>query len=826
MEDFKNIIDYLRFSRRSDEARAQNKHLSAVKVDSNFQNGIPHEEDIVVIEKSALKNNTEYQLLNDIADAYVNTLYVHEQPNDEIEYYIKKDFNENGNIVTKYKRVPLSNDGNENAWEEKDNTIFTRINVSGDFYYSHIENKFFLVFTEDVFLFQDVFAYSKNDLQDNKSGDYTFEYINERGRKKDPKSRRFNHTALKAKRTVNFNKGNDAGLVNLFPNIKGDTIQYNYFEKGVSFDSSLNKDESALTLKFGHFGALLEFLNQTIFYQLNEIDDFHTSLRKNFLDHYNTYISNLVRYYRYKGDELLTLIYFLPEPAFQHLDMLNLWDLVDGMLENSVTNIELLKEDILLKLLDVLYQNSKTHQIFLLELLKQNAKNKTRLERLIYRLDDKSNTALIKFIYDVWKNTKFVLPDTKQIPKYKETNGPLFLPYEAEKWAGFYFSNAKVNFNKQEVEIDFKTGKFEDVEIASPKLAGGKGTKKQEIIEHYTYHPFYPIYIKDVEKQDTLITFNSIIPAFMLFVNEDKAFWHNFIKTGEYTLDVVTTLSGIGNLAKFRHLTKLSKLGKAINYARKGAAIIEITSGTTNALLKLTEADDTPYGRALSEYLFYLEMLSLSIDVTDWISKGLKESASKVLEHSDDLKKHLDDLIKKGELDEASKFKTIDSLEDVAGIKAKRIDQFKQFVKKWNGNSIAKLTRKEIADNLKGFTEQANRVAKLIEKGDIPINILDEKTFIKQYEELGGLAEDADFIDAFAYGEKTYYKSTTPIDRFLSEVVHESTHAKDYIDGLNDIDNIWEKRARFYERAFQIATGQEKDFETIKELLEFINLYY
>jgi len=112
-----------------------------------------------------------------------------------------------------------------------------------------------------------------------------------------------------------------------------------------------------------------------------------------------------------------------------------------------------------------------------------------------------------------------------------------------------------------------------------------------------------------------------------------------------------------------------------ISSVKKGAAIIEITSGTTNALLKLTALKETKYGEALSEYLFYLEMLSLSVDVTDWISKGLKKSATNVLEHSDELNKHLDDLVKKGELDEVGKTRILDELSEVAEL---------DFLAKWD----------------------------------------------------------------------------------------------------------------------------------------------
>ena len=134
----------------------------------------------------------------------------------------------------------------------------------------------------------------------------------------------------------------------------------------------------------------------------------------------------------------------------------------------------------------------------------------------------------------------------------------------------------------------------------------------------------------------------------------------------EYTVDVLSTLSGIGNLAKLRHITKLTKLGKAIKLVKKGRAIIEITSGTTNALLKLTGETDTKLGKALSEYLFYLEILSLSVDVTEWISKGLKKSAKEVLEHSDALEKEIAKLIKKGEIDSSFAEKIFSDLGRIA----------------------------------------------------------------------------------------------------------------------------------------------------------------
>ena len=67
-------------------------------------------------------------------------------------------------------------------------------------------------------------------------------------------------------------------------------------------------------------------------------------------------------------------------------------------------------------------------------------------------------------------------------------------------------------------------------------------------------------------------------------------------------------MSGIGNLAKFRHLAKLGQAGSIIAKIKLGAGIVEVTSGVTNTLLKLSGFEETEIGKALQEYLFYFEI--------------------------------------------------------------------------------------------------------------------------------------------------------------------------------------------------------------------------
>ncbi|AYZ14498.1 hypothetical protein EGY05_22370 [Chryseobacterium arthrosphaerae] len=175
-------------------------------------------------------------------------------------------------------------------------------------------------------------------------------------------------------------------------------------------------------------------------------------------------------------------------------------------------------------------------------------------------------------------------------------------------------------------------------------------------------------------------------------------------------------------------------------------------------------------------------------------------------------------------------------------VKRKRIKQHEDFIKKWSGKSIKSLTKTEIANALKGFTEQGNRIAKLIEEEKIIIHILDDDKYIKLcMEEYGDTFKQAMNTHAFADGIDMYFRSSRNPDVFLSELIHEGTHAKEaneIIEMLKNgkteeqireiIGNNWssEKRAFFHEHAWQEATGMEKDFDTIEAMLENIFTNY
>jgi hypothetical protein len=155
------------------------------------------------------------------------------------------------------------------------------------------------------------------------------------------------------------------------------------------------------------------------------------------------------------------------------------------------------------------------------------------------------------------------------------------------------------------------------------------------------------------------------------------------------------------------------------------------------------------------------------------------------------------------------------------GIKQNK-KRFESFKEKWSGKSILELSKTEIANALKGYTEQANKVAKLIEEDKMLFEILEDYEFEKMLIKEGDTLEEAKRTAAFCVGKRTFYRSSTPAEKLLSEFVHEGTHALDNLEGFIGDTYQWEKRAFFHERAFQESVGLEKDFDTIQEMIKFI----
>jgi len=461
---------------------------------------------------------------------------------------------------------------------------------------------------------------------------------------------------------------NKKGTIYLVPSIGFDSsgnyyLYYYYSSSGKKLFYKMNEQDIAMTLKFNAQEPFLSFLNEAIFTQKNFeylgepyqerradlIDDFHEMIIKPLENKLRN--NHVFTYY-----DAMTTLYYLTDDIVMTLSSDSLWSIFEyAVSRDSLTNkLSLEEESIFIKLLEAISNNEKAKISFLNRLLQKKDPEMTYLQFLFERLQGENGLAFCNLVNKIWKTSRFANPYSDKNEEFKYTDGPIFLPYESEKYLGFYFSNAKITFNKENnINVDFDTDKKEQKTVKSSDEFGVEydETVEKSIIAHYTYHPFYPIFLDNIEKQETEIKLDTIIPAFMLLANGDQQFWHNVIKTGEYALDAITTLSGVGNIAKFRHLAKLAEIAavasdvsnankiirtaNVLRYVKGAAGVVEITSGSVNAMLKLTGLDDTESGRSLSKVLFFLELITLTGELTVSLNGGLKKVAKEAIDNSD-----------------------------------------------------------------------------------------------------------------------------------------------------------------------------------------------
>ncbi|WP_299713081.1 hypothetical protein [uncultured Tenacibaculum sp.] len=702
------------------------------------------------------------------------------------------------------------------------------------------------------------------------------------------------------------------GLVHRFPIITktfltgGYNFRLSYYYKKDSREvrtiPPAQEDEQfiAVSLFFKDIATVLSFLNKTIFNYYNEYNDYRSSWRNRFLTEL-TYQTMNVLSNGGSVDKKPSIIFHLPQPMYYIFKSTqSLWsmlvDLSKGYIRN---NLSINEEDLILKLLRIIYHRSTNkrksvkvndkerfeevdnesigkNNAFIENLLTRKVGGKLLLYKLITGLDGNQFKEYISFIWNIWKNSSYSVVDPEQNKKVVITSqSPVFVDYRSNKTLGFYTDNAEINWEGKEPKIDIavkvKTGKKverETINIGEVKSRFISVPKESEYeVSQYTYHPFSPIILEDSEnpkfllqdKEDTDVS-KTKLPAFVLFANKETAFWENVITGGEYLIDVITTVSGIGNIIKAGRLINVLKGGKAlllkttvqstkaITAVKATAGTIEVTSGVVNTLLKLTGAEDTELGKTVAKYLFYLEMAALAGEISVALGRKLKNTATELVENPN-FEKSLDDLFNKAELDELAKNKFIDELEINSTLNAKIEDYFK-IVKK-NKTPIRLIFIDDIVTNLNGVTNQSTKITQAIKKGRIQKKVLDDDLFNFYYLHFGG--DPKYYASAMEFESIMYFREITPVDKFFNEIVHEGTHALDRYNGIIDdydelykitkdliykenkienyikdlnLEELVEFRARFFEREFQIVTNQKPDYNNLEEMIKFIKKNY
>lgn len=690
MSSLTPLINYLKIFRRNDQTQKNEKYIEASILDENYKDD---DADLkVVIEKEKLSESIYFTELNSIIAGYTSLFVKINTEEPFYDYYIQREFSNptTGELVYEYKNIF------GDSWVNISESLLELpiVSSSENYFYSHDYKKVVLLPLQSFFGYPDWLIYHPNAISQISNEEYVFNYKDHEGYTNDALdfSLRFLLEPAVAfinnlrKRLVDVEKSTLPGKMYLYPHIAIEmnkyVLYYNYVTNEKTFFKTA-QNPYAIRLEFNYLGAMLEFLNQTVFYETDSISfEEGSGSKKYFFERYKRLVNAEIQIALQKNiANVLEILYYTPKLFLKEINSNTLWDILEKAITGkSLTNIGLNEEDVVLVLLEALSEIEKTENIFLLKLIEEKQDKKSYFSLLYEKINGQNFVTLVQFLYNVWFKSSFINFDN---PYYIYDEGSLLIPYQSNKFAGFYSSNRNFNFkNGKYIEVSEDESWIDNIiSVFDPNI----GDYVNQIVEEqnkFTYHLFQPLMLTDI-KQESPIPLPKLLPAFFLKANEDKAYWSNVITGIEYTVDAITTLSGFGNLAKFRHLQRIVKVAtkykffdkaKKFNYLAKirfGVSAIEISSGSLNALLKLTGLADTKFGKALTEYLFWLELLSLGGELTAVIKGGLRKSAKEVLEHTDDVKKELDNLVieennVKRKLTQAEKDEVIKHFDEVA----------------------------------------------------------------------------------------------------------------------------------------------------------------
>lgn len=344
---------------------------------------------------------------------------------------------------------------------------------------------------------------------------------------------------------------------------------------------------------------------------------------------------------KYKWSDILGKIYRVtPDWVIARIPNEEKFENIKALSKNSINSFGKLNEEwLVLRLIrsfyglpsyystvdDIAEFDYITNVNFLLrKCVEERVNNKTVFQQLYDKINDFGGednfTDFIRTFYVMWLESKYTSVENENDDLLP---APIFLDYRNNKILGFYRDGKDLSFVGDQVHLT--------KQIESPRLPGQEDTADGwETVILNKLHIYQAVQVDQNNLQGELQLPSDIIPAFFLKAFDDKNFWDNLAKAGSLVLDVVTTLSGAGNLLKLRHLTKITGAYRYFRYAVGG---IEIASGTVSfALSLINECDEEgSFCSDLREYLFYLELATLSTDAITL--KYLKNSANKTLKN-------------------------------------------------------------------------------------------------------------------------------------------------------------------------------------------------
>lgn len=134
-----------------------------------------------------------------------------------------------------------------------------------------------------------------------------------------------------------------------------------------------------------------------------------------------------------------------------------------------------------------------------------------------------------------------------------------------------------------------------------------------------------------------------------------------------------------------------------------------------------------------------------------------------------------------------------------------------------------KLTREAVAEVLGQTTLQGGKIADGIRKGAVKMNLLGKELYEKTLKKFG-IDPKVESVQALAYKDQIYVQRDNA--EVFRDIVHEGTHALDYLDDYQGSVYQWERRAFYFEQQFQKWVDRPLEFEDMNDMMKAIYELY
>ena len=207
-----------------------------------------------------------------------------------------------------------------------------------------------------------------------------------------------------------------------------------------------------------------------------------------------------------------------------------------------------------------------------------------------FHLDSTVAQAALGFFAYTAYNAQWQFDDaTISDPVLDEAAAPMLLNYESEKILLWYNTNFKFKFNKDKIQAFEETTKSIGrllLELGFSIITGPPSLSKYVLFG--TYNIFQPIAIQATDSMDTIIQMpvkgvppnaapedyiGNCIPIFYLLYVDNLQKYSNAKEAIGTAIDVALTFTGVGNITKLRHFTKVSLVRKY--FTSQGLSTIE-----------------------------------------------------------------------------------------------------------------------------------------------------------------------------------------------------------------------------------------------------------